>query len=131
METQALSGKFEAATKLSDYFGVDLQDTANQKFWNCICFENNPIKGSWNFVNINFIEDGKSKRYQYLIFLCEQYIKDLESDSFIIKEYEELHRKFSNFEFFSDDISTTDNITDENYQYLHDLAFSGSGSAAL
>lgn len=131
MESQALSGNFETAMTLSDYYGVDLQDTSTEKFWNCICFENNPIEGSWNFVNINFMEDGKSLRYQYLIFLCEQYMKDLESDPFTIKEYEELHRMFPNFEFSSDYIETTDNVTDENYQYFHDKAFSGSGLAAL
>ena len=127
MESQALSGNFDAAMTLSDYYGVDLQDVVTQEFWNCICFENNPIKGSWNFVHINYMEDGKSKRYQYLIFLCEQYKR---TNAFRIKKYEELHKKFAGFNFSNDNLEYGD-VTNENYQYFHDKAFSGSGVAAL
>ena len=127
MESQALAGNFDAAMTLSDYYGVDLQDVVTQEFWNCICFENNPIKGSWNFVHVNYMEDGKSKRYQYLIFLCEQYKR---TNAFRIKQYEELHKKFADFNFSNDNLEYLD-VTNENYQYFHDKAFSGSGLAAL
>ena len=69
-------------------------------------------------------------RYQYLIFLCEQYEKEEKVIPFIIETYEKLHKKFADFNFSNDNLEY-DDVTNENYQYFHDKAFSGSGVAAL
>lgn len=131
MEFKALSGDFYAAMELSDYYGIDLQDIETSMFWNCICFENDPIKGSWNFASVNLMQDGKSLRYQYLLFLGEQFYKELDSSSFIIQRYEEFHKQFPNFEFADDNLEIAADVTEDNYKYFYDKALSGSGKAAL
>lgn len=130
MESKALAGNFDSAMKLSDYYGIDLQDNATGMFWNCICFENNPEEGSWNFSQVNYLKDGKSLRYQYLIFLCEDYIKYLDSSSYVIQSYEKFHKEFAGFSFADDNLEYN-SVSDENYNYFYNKAFSGSGLAAL
>lgn len=133
MENEALSGSFDSAMALSDYYGIDLQDVILDMFWTSICFENNPSEGSWNFAHMNFGTDEKSLRFQYLFFLSEEAeMQRINSKFFEItkEQFIEFHKKHPDFKFADDNLEYS-SVTNENYQYFYDKAFSGSGLAAL
>jgi len=133
MESKALKGDFKASMTIVDYQLIDLQDSDTDIFWTCICFENNKSKGSWNFAYLNYMENENSLRYQYLIFLSEEFmIQNSTKEWLEIKKewYADFHKKFPDFKSSDDNLKFND-VTEENYQYFCDKAFSGSGLAAL
>ena len=64
------------------------------------------------------------------VFVFAQQADDAATTNKWIETYEKLHKKFADFNFSNGDLEYLD-VTNENYQYFHDKAFSGSGLAAL
>lgn len=133
-ETKALEGDTKSSQNLSSYYGTELDDIENERFWICIWFENDNLSGAWNHAWVNYMGMKDSLRFLYLYFSCEEQMCNIdpnrESRNITIKIYKEDHEKYPDF-YFADDNLKYKEINESTFQYFYDEACLGSGLAAL